>query len=391
MELQIFFFSFYLLRLIFFCLGHHRRLFFLCSFLTAQELAVVGKHQRGGWQGDNHAYESEQAPPDGERQQDDGGVEPYGLVHDAGDEDGFLDDLHHQHDDACCDKYPPEVLAGIGCLHQSQEDHRDNGGNLQIGHDIEHTHKKAEANGHGEVDDEETDAEKDAYTKRDERLAAEVVAHTLLHIVAECHYALTILLGNEAYPSTPKRLVVVEDEEDVHQHHKSGYHDAYHVERLGYHIPYLGQGALDELAYTVGREVSLDLTHVDMLANKLIDYSGDGAVVSSRGEIVGDKLLEHDKLLNDGRHYSKADAYDKGHEEQQHREDGEGAALKSELVLKELHYRVYQIAKQPCDEEGQQGSTQTAYEKISYHTSSYGDKTSDEAVKSDFFVHRVEG
>ena len=75
---------------------------------------VVGYDERGERQGHDEAYEAEQRAPDGERQEDDGGVEAHGLAHYLGREHHVGDGLHHhEHRRGRGEDYP-EVLPRVG-------------------------------------------------------------------------------------------------------------------------------------------------------------------------------------------------------------------------------------------------------------------------------------
>lgn len=155
-----------------------------------------------------------------------------GLVHDARNEDGFLYYLHHKHDDACRNEYPPEILSGVGCFHQSEKNHGNDGGDLQVGDDVEQSDKEPEADSHGEIDDEEPDAEEDAHAECYERLATEIITHAIFYIMGEFDNTLAVFLGNEFFPTVGQSLVIVEDKKGVHHEHEYGYHARDEAERL---------------------------------------------------------------------------------------------------------------------------------------------------------------
>lgn len=214
-----------------------------------------------------------------------------GLVHDARDEYGLLYDLHHKHYNGCGNDDPPEILPCIGSLYQGEEYHGDDGGDLQIRHDVEQADKESEADSHGEIDDEEPDAEEDAHAEGYEQLAAEIVAHSCFYFVGKFNDALAVLLGNESFPTIGQCLVIVEDKKGVHHEHEYGYHARDEAERLRYDIPNFGEEVLRKCADALDGKICLYLLHVNMLTYEAAYRIGDGTVVFTGGEIVDDKLF----------------------------------------------------------------------------------------------------
>ena len=357
------------------------------TLLVAQEMSVVGQQQRGGRKGDDHAHKPEQTAPNGQREQDDGRAEAHDLVHDAGDEDGLLDDLDDEEHDACRHEYPPEVVARVGRLDQRKKHRGHEGDGLQVGHDIEQPHEEPEADGQGEVDDHKADAEEDAHTQGHERLATKVVAHAVLDIVGQAHHAVAIALGDEPHPPAGKALIVIEDEQDIDHEHEHRDEPIEQAERLGHDIPYLGQGSLSQVADALDGEVALEGGHVDVTVHKLIHHIGDGGIVVTRGEIPDDQLLEHRTLLHDGRDHQVAHPHEKGRDEDQDHKHREQPVAEPETILEELHRGVYQVAKQPGDEEGQQHTAQPLHQQVDTHAGRDGDDATDKQVKCDLLFH----
>ena len=151
-------------------------------------LLVVIDEQGGHGQGDDHAEDAEQRTPDGERQQDDGGVKTGDVTHDLRREEGVLDNLHHSKDHQGHEKDEPEVITGIGSLDDSEDNGGDESHQLEIGHHIEQSDEHAEGDGQREVDDEETDAKEDTHAEGHQGLTAEVLVHTLLDVGHQYSY-----------------------------------------------------------------------------------------------------------------------------------------------------------------------------------------------------------
>ena len=67
--------------------------------------------------------------------------------------------------------------------------------------DIEQTHEEAETNGHGEVDNQEANAEQNAYTQGYKCLAAEIAVHTLFNICYDAVGRFSIFFRHQINPS----------------------------------------------------------------------------------------------------------------------------------------------------------------------------------------------
>ena len=176
------------------------------------EALVVSQQQRRHRQGDNHAHNAQQRAPDRERQQDDGSIQSHHLTHNLRSEEGVLNELdntehddHHQHD-------KPEVLSGVGCLDNSQQDGRDEANQLEVGHHIEQSDEHAQTNSHREVDDKEPDAEQDTYAEGYDALTTEILVHTFFDVGNQFYGHVTITRRQEVRPALCKLLVVDENE-----------------------------------------------------------------------------------------------------------------------------------------------------------------------------------
>ena len=73
----------------------------------------------------------------------------------------------------------------------------------------------AQTDGHGEVDDGESDAEQDAHGECYESLAADVVVERLFYVLHELLPEWAYFLGEDTYPVFCQIFVVEQDEEHV--------------------------------------------------------------------------------------------------------------------------------------------------------------------------------
>ena len=163
--------------------------------------SVIGDEQCGEGQGDDEADDAQQTAPDGEAEQDDGGVQAHDVAHDLGRE---IDVLYGLHDGEHCqgaEHDEPKALPGVGGLDHGEDDGGDEADELQVGDKVEQADEEAEADGHREVDDEKAYAEEDAHEQGDERLSAEVGVHAVLHVLHHHACEASLAFGHQPYPS----------------------------------------------------------------------------------------------------------------------------------------------------------------------------------------------
>lgn len=182
---------------------------------VVQELVVVGQHEGGEWQGDNHTQHAKQAAPYGEGQQDDGGIEARNLTHYLGYDDAILNDLNDTEDNHCQCQYQPKVLPCVGCFQQSEQYGGNQGYQLQVGNHVQQADEEAEAYGHGEIDNEESDAEQYAYKESYEGLATEIAVHAYLYVGDDGLHEVAVLGRDKFEPTCGYGLVIEQDEEYV--------------------------------------------------------------------------------------------------------------------------------------------------------------------------------
>ena len=131
---------------------------------------------------------------------------------------------------------------------------------MDVGNEAEYAHEYAEAYGHGEVDDGETDAEEYADAEGYEALAADVVVHLALHIAYQFGPEGAVLLGEHLDEAGGQLLIVEEYEKEVEQGDERRHDADEHTGRLAYEREHLGHGVpyglghvflLEEVEYAV--------------------------------------------------------------------------------------------------------------------------------------------
>ena len=153
--------------------------------LVEHKFTIIGNDQGRQRQTDNQSDKAQHIDPQGQGQEDDGGIQTHLVLHDGGDEHHVLDDLADDigKDDPA--EHYPETAARRRCRYQAQEGGNGYGNQLQIGDHIQQANKQAEGNRHGQADDVELDGKNHAHEERDCRLSAEVAAHGVGHVTED--------------------------------------------------------------------------------------------------------------------------------------------------------------------------------------------------------------
>ena len=360
-------------------------------FAVVEELVVVGQHEGGERQGDDHAQHAEQTAPHGEGEQDDGGVEARNLAHHLGHDDAVLNDLHDAEDNHRQCQYEPEVLPRVGRLQQGEQHGGHQGYQLQVGDHVQQADEEAEADGHGEIDDEESDAEHHAHEEGHEGLAAEVAVHVHLHVGDDGLHKLAVLGGHELDPAVGDGLIVEQDEEDVEQDDERG-EDAHHeADRVVDEAPNLGHEAAQGVAQVLFGEELLQVVGVDVLLDEVLHCAGDGGVAAALGEVLHEQVLQPHELLYDRGNKENPCRGEQQHDGEHGAQDGHHAVVHPQAVLVELHQRIEEVGHEPGDEEGEQHTAQVVDQVEESDEQGHCQQAADETVEGDFlFQHMID-
>ena len=119
------------------------------------------------------------------------------MPHDLRRKESVLNNLHHGKDDERHQEDKPEVLSRIGSLDNGQNNGGDKAYQLEVRYHVEQSDEQAQADGHWEVDNQETDAEQYAYTQGHQCLTAEILVHTFLNVSHQPLGKRTIATGQQ--------------------------------------------------------------------------------------------------------------------------------------------------------------------------------------------------
>lgn len=359
--------------------------------MADDETLVVGEHQRGEGQGDNHAQHSHQRAPDGEGEQDDGGVQSGDFPHHARYDEAVLNGLYNgEHRDGGRQNQP-EVAARVRRFQDGEQDGGHEAYDLQVGNQVQQSDEHPQSDGERKVDDEEADAEQDTHAQRHERLSAEISVHALLHVVQQAGDEGAVFLRYQVNPAAGDAFVVQQDEDDVEQNQEDGEDAEQQADGLGQQRPQRGHRLLDGAHQAPLAEQLEDELRVDVLFQELGQRRGHVAVGDSAGEVGNHQVLHLAELLRHRRHQQVEGGDADQQQGEQRAEDGDDAALQLQPVLEEGDQRIHQVGDEPGDEEGQQHAAQTLQEHQRADDDNPDDDASDEAVEGDFLAFHDEG
>ena len=66
---------------------------------------------------------------------------------------------------------------------------------MQVGNHIQCSDEKSQSDSHGEIDNQETDAEKNTYAESNQSLSTEISVHTILYVVNQVGGKRTVFIG----------------------------------------------------------------------------------------------------------------------------------------------------------------------------------------------------
>ena len=313
---------------------------------------IIGNEDSGERQGDDESDETEQGSPNGKAEQQDGWVESHGLAHDLWGDDHVDDNLHDDKYGNGRNQDNPEVLPGVHGLEECQEDGRDEGKGMEIGHHVHDADEYAEADSHREIDDGETDTEEDTHGEGHEALAADVTVEGFLHVVHQRFPEGANFFREDAYPVFCEELVVEQDEEHVQQSYQGADNAHDDVVAMSDELEKLWQGLTD----TIGKILTMyDVLYLlTVVVDPLLDGVRDAGDMGRLVDVGGHECAEFVELLNHGRYnepyYS---CYDGGDEDERY-DDAECTCGHMKFVLHEFDGRVEQVGYEPCNKEGQE-------------------------------------
>ena len=348
------------------------------------EASVVGETQRREGQGYYETDEAQQRTPHGEREENDGRVQAHDLAHDAWREVHVLDGLHDGKHGQRHEQDNPEVLPRLEALHEGQHDGGDEADELEVGHQVEDADEQAQADGHGEVDDEEPDGEEDAHDEGDERLAAEVGVHAVLHVVAQVLEEGAVGCWEQLYPAFGEAFVVDQDEEHVEEDDEDGEDAGYPAECLDDEVPDLDESRLHGVAHVVLLNELHDVVFVEEALDVGTQVFGDALLAQVLLGYGHDVLADFCCLLNDGGHDEHEQSHQGGHDQDEGHGDAEYAVAQSAAVLQEDDQGVDHVGQQPGDGEGQEHGTEVLDEQPQAHDNQDHDEVAHETVEGYF-------
>ena len=364
-------------------------LFILRFILFFQhKTTVVGETERGERQGYDEADEAQQGPPYGQGQEDDGGIEPGDVTHDARCQVHVLDGLHDGKDDESQQQDNPEVLSRLDAFHQGQDDGGDEANQLQIGHQIEKAYEQAQADGHRKVDDEETYREQNAHDEGYERLPTEVGIHAALHVFGQLGHKFALALWDELKPSVGDFLIVEQDEEHIEEDNEDREDAEYEAQRLVDEVPGLPQGVLQGIDDALLLDEFHDVVVVDEVGDNLFCLFCNAALpqifLSHRGYVFA--YFCH--LADEGRNDEVQNTSQCSEHEDECHDDAQDAVAQPATELEKTNKGINHIGQQPCNEEGQQHGTQVLDEQPDADQQNDNRHRTYEAVKCNFpFSH----
>ena len=352
------------------------------SLVSFEHAAVVGDEDGGEREGDDQADEAEEGAPDGEGEEDDGGVEPHGLAHDARSEEHILDDLHDAEDGEGGKEETPEAAPLVGALDHGEGDGGYKANELEIRHHVEQTDEHAQADSHGEVDDEEADAEQHADAESDERLTAEVGAHATFDILGDAPAEVAVLGGDKFDPTLGDALVVEQDEEEIEQSGEDSEQSHEERDRAGDKVDELRE----RLAHALDDIVVLHERHPTVVGDILVDERLDSptkfAVVGKFADIHQRDILEFHHLGNGGRDDEQEKTSEDGEDDEQADEDAQRATTEVATILEEAHHRIHHVGKNPRHEERNEHTAERAQQQSANHEATHPKGDTNETVES---------
>ena len=347
---------------------------------------IVGEHQAGERQGDDHAQHPHQRTPDGEGEKDDGRIEAGDVPHDARYDEAVLYDLHHRKDHNGRGQNDPEVAARIGRLQYGKHDGRDEAHHLQVGNHVEQADEEAQTDSQREVDNQETDAEEDADTECHEGLSAEIAVHGLLYIGKQMHHMGAVFQRDEVNPPLGNALVVEQDEDHIEQNEQEGEEAEEQVDRLRQQLPDAWQALLQCRQEVLLMEQTAQVVRIDILPQELAQRTGHIAAIVRIREIGYQQVLHPAKLFEHGRNKEVENRSTYHQQREQRTEDGKNTHLHTQAILEEGDHGIDHIGNEPCDEEGEQHAAQPLEQHQQGDDDAAQYDTADETVEGDFLL-----
>lgn len=348
--------------------------------------AIIGEQQGGEGKGDDKPDDAQKAAPNGEAEQDDGGIQPHGLSHDFGCEIHVLYELDYNENNAGTEQDDPEVVSGFRGLEECQQNGGQEGDELEIGHQIEQADKQAQTHGKGEVYDEEADAEQYAHKEGNERLAAEIGVHAVLYVLNQRYGKGALAGGNEVGPPVANQLIVEQYKEGIEQDDKASHHTHGYVDGAGDEVPELQQDVLHQLGEVALLGQLRDGVAVYIPFNEAVGIFCDVLVADGLVHYDVEQAVDLAELLYGGGYHKHQQAGDDREHHKQGRHNAEDAAAKPCLVLQEAHQRIEHIGQQPCHKEWYQHCTETAHHEDGQYDDGHYNQTADKEVEGDSLV-----
>ena len=253
----------------------------------------------------------------------------------------------HQHDN-------PEVLTRIGRLDDGQQNGGDEPQQLQIGHHVEQSDEHAQADCHGEVDNQEAYAKEHAHTESYQSLASEVFVHAFFNIAHQLYGKAAIAGRHQGRPALCNAFVVEQDEKRIEHNHRGREQSCDGAERPGNYCPDVGHGLLDSVDETLLGDNVLQLAGTHVLSHVVGDESGNAA---HRGIVLNvdhQQVLHPQSLFYHGWHDNPERTRQHSSDNNEGTKDARDAILQPTTVLEELNQRKKQIGDEPRHEEWQQ-------------------------------------
>lgn len=375
--------SFFLFGLFFVQFLGKRGLFQHVSF-------IVGEYQGGEGKSDDESHDAEQTAPDGEGEEDDGGIESCDFVHDAWGEHPVLDGLNGAEDNGDGEQDAPKTLPCVVGLEQGEQDGGHDADDLQVGNEVEHSDEEAKGNGEREVDDEESDAEEHTYTHGDDGLSTKVTVHAFLQVKHHGSDSVSVGFGHQTEKPFGHGFVVVEDEEEIDDADERGDEADDGADAAAEKGEELRHFFFEQLRHVLHGEGTGDFVEVDVVLDVVFHFGRDGGDGGVGGGVFDHDVLQMPHLRNNGGNDEVAASCDNANDEQEGDEDAEHTRLDTAAILDEGDDRVEEVGDEPCHQKGNEHIAETLDEVICGYQHDDADEDAHHAVEGEFFCDHNE-